>query len=138
MLPDPNFETERYKAKIRELEADLVAHKRNEDSTSRGESSSRGTIADSGPLPLPEILDHEDENYTDRLPPKRRRIEEKKLDMKLDRSCFVTKPPPSFTIPSKKRPEKHPASFPGLNITNGGHVKGLVILGSRQRMGKGG
>lgn len=86
------------------------------------------------------MSDPDNQDLTESLerPSKRRRIDDKltSTDMKLDKSCFVTQPPPSFKIPLEGRPKIHAASFSGLNITNSGHVRGPVALGPRQRMGK--
>jgi hypothetical protein len=109
-------------------------------STSPGEGSSRETMADARPSLLSTMPDPENQDLMESLerPSKRRRTEEKptSTDMKLNKSCFVIKPPPSFKISIEKRPVKRAASFSGLTITNSGHVKGPVVLGPRQRMGK--
>jgi hypothetical protein len=130
---------EKYKAQVKELERRLLKYEQMAHSTIQCESSPRGSMADSGPS-LPS--GHEVQEHAERpeRPRKRQRTEDKLTltDMTLDKSCFVINPPPSFRIPIKKRPEKRAASLSGLNITNGGQVKGPVVLGSRQRLGKNG
>ena len=72
-------------------------------------------------------------------PAKRRRtgLNKNVENVKIDTSCLLKKPEPSFKIPTKKSLKQRIAgpSLAGLSI-KGGQVQGPVMLGSRQRLGK--